>query len=112
MNASQVRARVRKAMKRREEEIEADELESGELNLIPYLDIVTNIIMFLLATISVGLILGHVNTTLPDHAPASSVNVAKPNQDPNDKPLQLVVSLTKKSVVLWSVSGLEGTLKE
>lgn len=111
MNAGQVRSRVRKAMKRREEEIEADELESGEINLIPYLDIVTNILIFLLATLSV-LVVGGVNTTLPDHAPAASVQSPKPDEKPDEKPLQLVVSVTKKQLILWSVSGLEGSLKE
>jgi biopolymer transport protein ExbD len=31
---------------------------------------------------------------------------------PDDQPLQLVVSVTNKQVLLWSISGLEGTLKE
>jgi biopolymer transport protein ExbD len=112
MNASQVRAKARMAMKRRSEEIEADELESGEINLIPYLDIVTNLMLFLLATISAGFVLGQINTTLPDHVEAESVSQTKPEKPPNEKPLQLVVSATKRQLLVWSVSGLEGTLKE
>ena len=52
MNAAQVRARARMAMKRREEEIELEEIEGGELNLVPYLDIITNVVLFLLASVS------------------------------------------------------------
>ena len=41
-----------------------EEMENGELNLIPYLDIVTNLTLFLLATVSAGLILVQIDTTL------------------------------------------------
>ncbi len=37
MNASQVRAKARAAMRRRAEEIEQEEIEGGEINLVPYL---------------------------------------------------------------------------
>ena len=66
MNAAQVRAKARIAVERREEQIEAEEIEGGEINLIPYLDIVTNLMLFLLASISTGLVMGQINTTLPD----------------------------------------------
>src|SRR5690606_9374182 len=32
--------------------------------------------------------------------------------DPDDRPLQLVVSVTQDELLVWSVSGLEGTLQE
>jgi len=112
MNAAQVRAKARVAMKRRADEIEADEIESGEINLIPYLDIVTNLMLFLLASISASFVLGQINTTLPDHVPASAIKPSDPKKDPNEKSLQLVVSITQKEMILWSISGLEGTIKE
>ena len=56
--AQQVRSKQRFAIKRREEAIEQDEIEGGEINLIPYLDIVTNLMLFLLASVSAGVILG------------------------------------------------------
>jgi biopolymer transport protein TolR len=113
MNAAQVRGRARKAMARRADEVEQDEIESGELNLVPYLDIVTNIMLFLLASVSAGFILGQINTTLPDHAPAAAAaQPADPNKNPDEQSLQLVVSVTKTGVFLWSVSGLEGTLAQ
>ncbi len=111
MNAAQVRARARMAMKKREEQIEQEELESGELNLVPYLDIVVNILLFLLASISSCVLFGHINTSLPDHAPSTVVGDNDPKKSPDEQPLQLVVSVTNNEVVLWSLSELEGTLE-
>jgi biopolymer transport protein ExbD len=98
------------AMKRREEDIEQEELEAGELNLVPYLDIVTNLLLFLLASISSGIMFGHINTSLPDHAPANAVDTTDPGKSPDEQPLQLVVSVTTTELRVWSISGLEGTL--
>jgi len=111
MNSAQVRAKARMAMKRREEEVEQDEIESGEINLIPYLDIVTNLMLFLLAAAAAGFILGQINTTLPDHVPADAMAPTDPAKNPDEKPLQLIVSTTKQGMLLWSISGLEGTLE-
>ena len=134
MNAAQVRAKARMAMKRREEEIETDEREGGELNLVPYLDIITNVVLFLLASVTTGLVLGTVNSSLPEFsagaAPAApparhgayrylsyngawglsglaAENAANPTDEP---PLQLVAAVTKKEIQLFSLSGLEGTV--
>lgn len=113
MNAAQVRSKARAAMKRREEEIEQEEIEGGEINLIPYLDIVTNLMLFLLASITAGLILGQLNTTLPDRGPSqASMADQEPEQKPEDQPIKLVVSVTKQNILVWSITGKEGTLKE
>jgi biopolymer transport protein ExbD len=107
-SAQQVRSKQRFAIKRREESIEQEEIEGGEINLIPYLDIVTNLMLFLLASVSAGVILGQINTTLPDRAPPGpTVTPPSPTDEP---PLQMVASVTSKEIILWSVSGLEGTL--
>lgn len=111
MNAAQVRAKARMAVKRREEDIEAEEIEGGEINLIPYLDIVTNLMLFLLVSISAGFILGQIDTTLPDHVPASATKPTDPKKKPEEQ-LQIVVSVTRDQIILWSISGLEGTLAE
>jgi len=100
------------AVKRREALIEQEEIEGGELNLIPYLDIVTNLMLFLLASISAGILLGQLNTMLPDKAPAgASANEPKPDTNPDEIPLKMVVSVTKEQIILWSVSQREGTLQ-
>lgn len=85
-------------------------MESGELNLIPYLDMVTNLMLFLLASVSAGLILTQIDTTLPDKAPPNPTNVTQPSTNPDDQPLKLFVSIKRDEMILWSASGLEGTL--
>jgi biopolymer transport protein TolR len=109
-SAHRVRFKTRAAIKRREEDIEQDEMESGELNLIPYLDMVTNLMLFLLASVSAGLILVQIDTTLPDKQTAPAPSAQTPATNPDDQPLKLVVSITRDRAILWSISGLEGTL--
>src|SRR5215470_19451217 len=101
--AQRVRAKVRAAVRRREDDIEQDEIESGELNLIPYLDMVTNLMLFLLASISAGLILVQIDTTLPDKAPPST-QASTPQTNLEDQPLKLVVTITRAEIILWSVT--------
>ncbi len=107
MNASQVRAKARMAVKKREEEVETEEVEGGELNLVPYLDIVTNVMLFLLATITSGLLIGTINSALPEYAQGGGG--AQPA--PDEQPIQLVVAVTKSEVQMFSLSGQEGTLE-
>ena len=109
-SAQRVRSKTRAAVKRREDDIEQDEMESGELNLIPYLDMVTNLMLFLLASVSAGLILVQIDTTLPDKQSAPAASPQTPATNPDDQPLKLVVSITRDRAILWSISGLEGTL--
>jgi biopolymer transport protein ExbD len=111
LSAQRVRSKSRAAIKKREDDIEDDERESGELNLIPYLDMVTNLMLFLLASVSAGLILVQIDSTLPDKKVDSGA-VQNPVTDPNKQPLKLVVSITRDQMLLWSITGLEGTLKE
>jgi biopolymer transport protein ExbD len=110
LSAQRVRSKARNAVRRREDQIEQDEIESGELNLIPYLDMVTNLMLFLLASISAGIILVQIDTQLPDRAPPS-VNAAQPAQTPPDEqPLKLVLLVLPDRIDLGSFTGLEGTL--
>jgi biopolymer transport protein ExbD len=110
--AQRVRSKTRAAVRRREDNIEQEEMESGELNLIPYLDMVTNLMLFILASVSAGLILSQIDTSLPDKAPPKSSSVTPPQTNPDDQPLGLYVSIQRNDMVLWSVSKLEGTLKQ
>ena len=86
-------------------------MEGGELNLIPYLDIVTNLMLFLLASVSAGLVLSQIDTTLPDKAPPQ-VNPTTPQTNPDEQPLKLFVSVKRDEMILWSATGLEGTLNQ
>lgn len=108
MNAAQVKAKARAAMKRREDEVEQDEMESGELNLVPYLDIVTNVMLFLLASVTGGLLLGNINSALPEYAAAGAAGAI---DEPAEPPIQLVVAVTKPEILVFSLSGQEGTLQ-
>jgi len=109
LNSAQVRGKARVAVKRREEEIHQDEIEGGELNLVPYLDIVTNLMLFLLAISSV-VALGQIDTMLPNvRKAAQKPAVAATDKEPS---LQLVVSILPQQLILWSLSELEGTIKE
>jgi len=109
LSAQRVRSKTRNAVRRREDQIEQDEIESGEINLIPYLDIVTNLMLFLLFSISAGIIFTQIDTSLPDKAPPSTVTQPI-NQNPDEQPLKLIVSITRDRMILWSISGLEGSL--
>jgi len=112
-SAHQVRAKARLAVKRREEEVEQEEIEGGEINLVPYLDIVTNLMLFLLASVTAVILLGQINTPLPDKgSPAAASQNTTPNQSPDQQPLGLFLSVTKNEVILWSTSELEGTIKD
>ncbi|MCX5744095.1 MAG: hypothetical protein NT062_16525, partial [Proteobacteria bacterium] len=107
-SAQRVRGKARAAVKRREDQIEQEESESGELNLIPYLDMVTNLMLFILASVSAGIILVQIDTTLPDKkAPSATQPAPKPL---DEQPLELFLSVKLDSVIIWSVTGLEGTL--
>lgn len=81
MTRSQVRAQMRRL---REQHEEAEE-ETGEINLVPYMDIVTNIIIFLLASVVTAVPLGRINATSPVTSSGGdpSENEAQPKQDLN-----------------------------
>lgn len=104
MERAQAHRKARAAEKRREEAIEQEELEGGEINLIPYLDIVTNLMLFILASISSGLILGHVNTTLPDGTRQQGTS----KKPPSKQELGILVAVTRNNLFITSTSGLVG----
>lgn len=111
-SAHQVRNKTRAAVRRREERIEEEELESGEINLIPYLDIVTNLMLFLLASITANILFGQINTQLPDPGAPQPTTAANPNPTPDEKPLGLAIAVKPDELILFSFSGLEGTLQQ
>ena len=108
-SAQRVRSKTRAAVRRREEVVEQEEIEGGEINLIPYLDIVTNLMLFLLASVTAGLVLVQIDTTLPDKAPPQ-VGPPKPATNPDDQPLNLILSVKRDEAILFSLGGLEGNI--
>src|ERR1700748_413894 len=73
----------------------------GELNIVPFLDIVVNLIMFLLATTEAVLLISQIESDLP--------KIAKGRSKSSDvaTPLNLSVSVTDGGVI---VSGSGGKL--
>ena len=92
------RAYVRKRTK----VVELDPSEmAGELNIVPFLDIVVNIIMFLLATTQTVLAICEIEAQLPQ------TGVGRRGQSPMGNELNLNVQVTGEGII---VSGAGGKL--
>jgi biopolymer transport protein TolR len=72
--------------------------EAGELNVVPYLDIITNILMFVLASVSVSFV-GTVDTTPP------SIGGSRVRADVSSKALNLSAWITGQGVSLKTSGG-------
>jgi biopolymer transport protein ExbD len=82
-------------MRRLKAENEEAEEETGEINLVPYMDIVTNIIIFLLAVSLTTVPLGNVNVSSP------TIGQGAASQDNPDKPpLNLTVTMAANSFII------------
>lgn len=76
---------------------------AGELNIIPYLDIMMNLIMFMLLSITGFVTLGIINVTAPSYsADANPTNGA--NND--TKPLLLTVGISKKGFFIAATGAV------
>jgi biopolymer transport protein ExbD len=83
--------RLRTKLRKIREQGESASEEGGELNIIPYLDIVVNIIMFMLATTTFAAALGDLNVSQPTSS--SAVSATTPDDTPkNDLNLTLAIS--------------------
>ena len=83
--------RLRTKLRKIREMGEAASEEGGELNIIPYLDIVVNIIMFMLATTTFAAALGDINSSQP--TTSNAVSATPPDETPkNDLNLTLAIS--------------------
>jgi biopolymer transport protein TolR len=98
MTRSQVRAATRR-MREHNEELED---EAGELNLVPYMDIVTNIIIFLLASVINQVGLGNVNVTVPTLSSGGGESA----DEPDKKPLNLTVSVGASGFTVAAAGGV------
>jgi biopolymer transport protein ExbD len=72
--------------------------EAGELNVVPYLDIITNIMMFVLASVSVSFI-GSIDTTPP------AIGGSRVRSDVSSKALNLAAFITTQGISLKTSSG-------
>jgi biopolymer transport protein TolR len=89
--------RLRIKMRKIREQAEEMSEEGGELNLIPYLDIITNVIMFMLATATFAAALGDINVSSPTTASQAQLQ-QEPQQPKND--LNLTVSISDKGFTI------------
>ena len=97
------RSQVRAATRRMRDHVEEIEEEAGELNLVPYMDIVTNIIIFLLASVVNQVALGNINVSSP------TIQGGGPgdNDTPPDKPpLNLTITVGNTGYVIAASGGV------
>ena len=97
------RSQVRASMRRMRDHVEEVEEEAGELNLVPYMDIVTNIIIFLLASVVNQVALGNINVTVPTISQGGS---ASDNEPPPKSPLNLTVSVGATGFTIAASGGV------
>src|SRR6516162_9769046 len=97
------RGQVRAACRRMRDHVEEQEEEAGELNLVPYMDIVTNIIIFLLASVVNQVSLSNINVTVPS---LSGGGASADNEPPPKPPLNLTVSVGASGFTIAAAGGV------
>lgn len=79
-----------------------------ELNLIPYMDIVTSILIFMLFT-STGMIqIGVINVNAPRYKDPMEMGAGMEDKQPEEKQLNLTVGITYKGLFIAGVGGVVG----
>jgi biopolymer transport protein ExbD len=84
--------------------VEELEEEAGELNLVPYMDIVTNIIIFLLASVVNQVALGNINVSSPTISAGSGDGSNEP--PPEKPPLNLTITVGASGYVVAASGGV------
>jgi biopolymer transport protein ExbD len=81
--------------------------ETGELNIVPYLDVVVNLVMFLLLSMTGLITLGVLNVSAPK-AGGSAVVTDKQDQKDAGPKLLLTVAIAKQGFFIAEAGGLLG----
>ncbi len=81
-----------------------DEEHAGELNLVPYLDVVTNLVIFMLLSMTGLIALGVVNVSAPKIGSEPAAQQAAQDQQPK---LLLTVAISRKG---FNIAGAGGVL--
>ena len=97
------RSQVRAATRRMHDHVEEIEEEAGELNLVPYMDIVTNIIIFLLASVVNQVALGNINVSSPTIQAGGGDSSDEPPPKP---PLNLTITVGGTGYVIAASGGV------
>jgi len=82
--------------------------EMGELNIVPYLDIMMNLIMFMLLSMTGLISFGVLNVSSPKFADPNQVKAAS-NEDPNKPKLLLTVLVSEKGFFIAGEGGVLGS---
>jgi biopolymer transport protein TolR len=98
--------KVRAKIRRQTAEVEESEHEGGEINLVPYLDIVTNTVIFMLATAAGAVALANINVSAPRYStPSAAVATATPDKKP-EKKLNLTIVVSNKGFIVAGAGGV------
>ena len=97
------RSQVRAATRRMRDHVEEIEEEAGELNLVPYMDIVTNIIIFLLASVVNQVALGNINVSSPTIQSGGGGETDTPPEKP---PLNLTITVGATGYIVGASGGV------
>jgi biopolymer transport protein ExbD len=81
-----------------------EEEESGELNIIPYLDILMNLIIFMLLSMTGLATFGILNVNAPNYGAGAAANPEKPEKPP----LLLTVAISKRGYYVAATGGVLG----
>ena len=90
-------------MRKVREDHEEAEMENGELNLVPYLDIVTNVIMFLMMTTTFSATLADINVSVPSIGVSTGET---PEQPHKERDLNLTVQISEKGFIIAASGGV------
>ena len=102
--STRLSSRGRRKLHAERERLEEESEETTELNLVPYLDIVTNILMFLIVTITSMLTVGNIEVLVPEYS--QSAALAKKKGDQEKPPLNLTVTITGKGFTVATSTGV------
>ncbi len=93
-------ARIRSMIRRKAKPLEHDPSDEGEINLVAYLDIVTNIIMFLLITVTTVMATVDINVSSPNTGGGGAGTDANPNE------LNLTITVTNSGFIVAGSGGV------
>jgi len=95
------RSRVRARVRRLAASVEEEEESKGELNLVPFLDVLVNTIIFLLATAAMATPLAHIKATAP-------TEVVTPKGPTAPSSMLLTVAIGRDGFYMAGAGGVVG----
>lgn len=100
-------------MGRKPSERSSSHTEPVSLNITPYLDIVTSIMLFMMVT-STGLVqIGVINVNAPRYQdPLDAGSMNQPDDQKEEKKLNLTIGITYQGLFIAGVGGVLGTVDE